>query len=77
MMQEATYVGWDFVNVWDISEGSTYPYMQWEPTPISNCQELQNIKTMKGLVHETRTFFKHPSRHPSFCLTSIWLLTTV
>lgn len=28
MMQEATFVGWDFTNVWQIVEGSTYPTLR-------------------------------------------------
>jgi len=28
MKQQATYVGWDFVNVWDIIEGVSYPYLR-------------------------------------------------
>jgi len=31
MMQEATYVGWDFANVWSIDEGQGYPQLQ-QPT---------------------------------------------
>jgi hypothetical protein len=28
MMQEATFVGWDFVNTWDIVENETYPFFR-------------------------------------------------
>jgi len=28
MKQEATFVGWDFVNVWDIQEGVSYPFLR-------------------------------------------------
>jgi hypothetical protein len=28
MMQQATFVNWDFVNVWDIIEGGTYPFLR-------------------------------------------------
>ena len=31
MMQESTYVGWDFANVWSIDEGQGYPQLQ-QPT---------------------------------------------
>ena len=33
MKQQATFVGWDFTNIWDIIEGVTYPYLQWEEAP--------------------------------------------
>ncbi len=31
MQQQATYVGWDFVNIWTINEGADYPRLRWEP----------------------------------------------
>jgi hypothetical protein len=34
MMQQATYVGWDFEGVWDIVEAWTYPYFPWLPTGV-------------------------------------------
>jgi hypothetical protein len=30
MKQQASFVGWDFVNVWDINEGLSYPYLFWQ-----------------------------------------------
>jgi len=30
MLQQSTYVGWDFVNIWAIDEGVTYPYEIWQ-----------------------------------------------
>lgn len=33
MHQQATFTGWDFVSVWDIIEGQTYPYLQWQDNP--------------------------------------------
>jgi hypothetical protein len=30
MYQKATYVGWDFTNIWDIDEGKAYPELKWE-----------------------------------------------
>jgi hypothetical protein len=32
MKQEATYTGWDFVDVWYIIEDVTYPILSWTPT---------------------------------------------
>ena len=31
MMQQATFVGWDFSNTWGIYAGTSYPYLQWSP----------------------------------------------
>ena len=28
MMQQATFVNWDFVDVWDIVDGETYPFLR-------------------------------------------------
>ncbi|HOV32658.1 MAG TPA: GLUG motif-containing protein [Candidatus Hydrogenedens sp.] len=30
MKQRATYVGWNFINIWTIIEGQTYPYFLWQ-----------------------------------------------
>jgi len=30
MKQQATFVDWDFVNVWDILENETYPFLRWQ-----------------------------------------------
>ncbi|HOL20623.1 MAG TPA: GLUG motif-containing protein, partial [Candidatus Hydrogenedens sp.] len=34
MKQQATYVGWDFVNVWAIEENVTYPYLRALGQPV-------------------------------------------
>jgi len=28
MKQQDTFEGWDFINIWGIEEGETYPYQQ-------------------------------------------------
>jgi hypothetical protein len=28
MKQQATFEGWDFINVWDIGENQTYPFLR-------------------------------------------------
>jgi len=28
-MQQSTFVGWDFENIWNINEGSSYLYLRW------------------------------------------------
>ncbi|MCA1903194.1 MAG: PASTA domain-containing protein, partial [Candidatus Hydrogenedens sp.] len=50
MKQQATYVGWDFENVWTIEEGVRYPYLRalgptQEPTviEIDSLSELQLV----------------------------------
>jgi len=37
MMQEATFLGWDFVEVWDIFENETYPFLRpiLKPVPVA------------------------------------------
>jgi hypothetical protein len=30
MQQEATFIDWDFDDVWNICEGSSYPFLRWE-----------------------------------------------
>jgi hypothetical protein len=31
MKQRATFVDWDFANVWDIAENQTYPFLRLHP----------------------------------------------
>ena len=35
MKQQATFVDWDFLNIWDIIEEVTYPYLRWQGLPVS------------------------------------------
>lgn len=41
MMQQATYVDWDFDEVWFINEGNDYPRFQWEGPPGPIEKELR------------------------------------
>jgi hypothetical protein len=34
MKKMATFSGWDFANVWGISENKSYPYLRWFPEPF-------------------------------------------
>jgi len=34
MKQQATFVDWDFVNIWAIKEGVSYPYFLWQIPPV-------------------------------------------
>jgi hypothetical protein len=37
MKQQATFTGWDFVEVWDIEENQTYPYLRlYSPADINH-----------------------------------------
>ncbi len=36
MVQEETFVGWDYTNTWNIEEGETYPYLKWQADNIPN-----------------------------------------
>ncbi|NTW50540.1 MAG: hypothetical protein HGB19_12580, partial [Chlorobiales bacterium] len=31
MKQQATFTGWDFTTIWKITEGVSYPKLQWQP----------------------------------------------
>lgn len=31
LMQQATFTAWDFLAVWSMAEGITYPYLNWQP----------------------------------------------
>lgn len=44
MKQQQTFVdaGWDFDSTWEMTEGRTYPYFQWQEDPLENlCQDSQ------------------------------------
>ena len=43
MSHQATYVGWDFTNIWTITEGETYPCFQWQSGPWPPIPELPSI----------------------------------
>ncbi|MDP8267862.1 MAG: GLUG motif-containing protein, partial [Candidatus Tenebribacter davisii] len=44
MQQEATFIGWNFTDIWGIDEGNDYPYLQWgsEEQPL-NAQISLNL----------------------------------
>jgi len=53
MMQQATFVNWDFVEVWDIIENETYPFLRpfLKPIPVgvdikpNSCPNPLNVKS--------------------------------
>jgi hypothetical protein len=53
MKSAASFTGWDFINIWAIDEGSSYPYLQNNqqfpapgpnPFEVSSIQDLDNIR---------------------------------
>jgi len=54
MKQKATFVNWDFVNIWGIIEDTTYPYLLWQylvPDVIGMTQEdAESVIAGAGLV---------------------------
>ncbi|TVR70958.1 MAG: hypothetical protein EA408_09840, partial [Marinilabiliales bacterium] len=36
MVQESTFVGWNFAETWGIIEGSTYPFLLWQGEPADH-----------------------------------------
>lgn len=50
MMQQATYVDWDFEDVWRIDEGNDYPRLKWEAPPGPIYTELRAPGAVIGLV---------------------------
>jgi len=56
MKQQATYVGWDFVNVWIIEEGVNYPYLRelgptQSPTtpPVVETREISSLEELSKI----------------------------
>jgi len=30
MKNSGNYTGWDFISIWSINEGTSYPYLRWQ-----------------------------------------------
>lgn len=43
MKQQSTFAGWDFINVWSIGEGQTYPYLRTVPASDINKDRTTNF----------------------------------
>ena len=43
MKQQSTFADWDFVNVWDIGENQTYPYLRTVPAGDINKDKTVNF----------------------------------
>ncbi len=46
MQAAATYVGWDFENIWSIEEGKSYPILRNLPAPNSNIVEISTVEQL-------------------------------
>jgi filamentous hemagglutinin family protein len=54
MKQQATFAGWDFVNTWGIVEGSSYPYLQWQPdvpTPQQTISGMLDVALAGKIIY--------------------------
>ena len=54
MKSQLTFIDWDFDNVWDIEEGSSYPYLKNIPKPLEVSEGLpeNDVAGGKGTVDE-------------------------
>ena len=43
MKQQSTFEGWDFINVWDIGEGQTYPFLRTYSAADLNKDGIVNL----------------------------------
>ena len=44
MKQQSSFTSWDFTSVWGIQADQSYPYLQWQPVPITlTVSSLSNI----------------------------------
>ena len=54
MKWKTTFVGWDFIGIWNIDEGSTYPYLRnvSKPSEVSEGLPLNDVAGGKGTAAE-------------------------
>gem|GEM_PF-1508310 len=50
MLQQATFSGWDFSNMWQIEEGVTYPYLKSLPQPSTTPPTITAISVIPESV---------------------------
>ena len=53
MMQQATYETWDFVDIWAINEGVSYPCLKWQITPEAAIASTNKIKAAITLLPDS------------------------
>ena len=46
MMQQATFVDWDFVDIWRIDEGVDYPHLRWEDSGSGSVCEPATVNDL-------------------------------
>jgi len=54
MKQQATFVGWDFINIWGIINTNTYPYLLWQYYKVPNLVGLSQMEAEALII--TRGF---------------------
>jgi len=66
MKQQATFVDWDFTDVWDIKECITYPYLRWQEAPVASFIYSPQYPT----IEDTITFDASSSYDPDGNITA-------
>ena len=66
MKQQATFVDWDFTNIWDIKECITYPYLRWQEAPVASFIYSPQYPT----IEDTITFDASSSYDPDGNITA-------
>jgi len=62
MKQQATFVGWNFVNIWAIVEDVTYPFFQWQSVPLPRVHNLdthEDFATIQAAINDQDTADGH------------------
>jgi hypothetical protein len=65
MKQQASFAGWNFVDIWRISEGNDYPKLDWQPISIPNVK----FGTFNGNKNIKRTLKDFDGNNVTFALT--------
>ncbi len=43
LKKKDSFAGWDFEEIWEIEEGKSYPYFQWQQSNIPNIKKINNL----------------------------------
>ena len=52
MHQQSTFTDWDFINVWDIGENQTYPYLRTVPASDINKDHITNLLDLSIMAEQ-------------------------